>query len=111
MFIANFEQLYCRIKSKLFNQYCCSLYGSPLWYLNSAAVQSFCIDWRKSLRSLWGVHPTTHCNVITTLSNQIPLISTLQNKFIRFMSKCLSSSNCILKFAIDISIVCYCYYY
>ena len=111
MFIANFEQLYCRIKSKLFNQYCCSLYGSPLWYLNIAAVQSFCIDWRKSLRSLWGVHPTTHCNVITTLSNQIPLISTLQNKFIRFMSKCLSSSNCILKFAIDISIVCYCYYY
>ena len=30
MFIANFELLYCRIKSKLFNQYCCSLYGSPL---------------------------------------------------------------------------------
>ena len=52
MFIANFEQLYCRIKSKLFNQYCCSLYGSPLWYLNSAAVKSFCIDWKKSLRSL-----------------------------------------------------------
>ena len=44
-----------------------------------------------------GVHPTTHCNVITALSNQIPLISTLQNRFIRFMSKCLSSSNCILK--------------
>ena len=55
-----------------------------------------CIDWRKSLRSLWGVYPTTHCNVITALSNEIPLISTLQNRFIRFMSKCLSSSNCIL---------------
>ena len=97
MFIPNFGQLYCRIKIKLFNQYCCSFYGSPLWYLNGAAVQSLCIDWRKSLRSLWGVHPTTHCNVITALSNQIPLISTLQNRFIRFMSKCLSSSNCILK--------------
>ena len=96
-FIANFGQLYCRIKIKSFNQYCCSFYGSPLWYLNGAAVQSLCIDWRKSLRSLWGVHPTTHCNVITALSNQIPLISTLQNRFIRFMSKCLSSSNCILK--------------
>ena len=97
MFIANFGQLYCRIKIKLFNQYCCSFYGSALWHLNGAAVQSLCIDWSKSLRSLWGVHPTTHCNVITALSNQIPLISTLQNRFIRFMSKCLSSSNCILK--------------
>ena len=49
MFIANLEQLYCRIKIKLFNQFCCSFYGSPLWYLNGAAVQSLCIDWRMSL--------------------------------------------------------------
>ena len=97
IFIANFGQLYCRIKIKLFNQFCCSFYESPLWYLNGAAVRSLCIDWRKSLRSLWSVHPTTHCNVITALSNQVPLISTLQNRCIRFMSKCLSSSNCILK--------------
>ena len=91
------RQLYCCIKIKLFNQFCCSFDESPLWYLNGAAVQSLCIDWRKSLRSLWGVHPTTHCDVITALSNQIPLISILQNRFIRFMSRCLSSSNCILK--------------
>ena len=97
MYIANFGQLYCCIKIKLINQFGCSFYGSPLWYLNGAAVQSLCIDWRKSLRSLWGVHPTTHCNVITALSNQVLLISTLQNRCIRFMSKCLSSSNCILK--------------
>ena len=30
IFIANFGQLYCRIKIKLFNQFCCSFYGSPL---------------------------------------------------------------------------------
>ena len=51
MFIANFGQLYCCIKIKLFSQFCCSFYGSPLWYLNGAAVQSLCVDWRKSLRS------------------------------------------------------------
>ena len=38
-----------------------------------------------------------NCDIITALSNQISLTSTLQNRFIRFMSKCLSSSNCILK--------------
>ena len=97
MFIANFWQLYCCIKIKLFSQFCCSFYGSPLWHLNGAAVHSLCVGWRKLLRSLWGVQRTTHCNVIMVLSNQIPLIVTLQNRFIRFMSKCLSSSNCILK--------------
>ena len=49
------------------------------------------------VRSLWAVYPTTHCDVITALSNQIPLKMTLQNRFIRLMSKCLLSSNCILK--------------
>ena len=61
MFIAKLGQLYCGIKIKLFNQFCCSCYGSPMWYLNCAAVQSLCIDWRKSLRSLWGVYTTSHC--------------------------------------------------
>ena len=96
-FFANFGRLYCCIKIKLYNQFCCSFYGSPLWHLNYAAVQLLCVDWRKSLRSLWDVHPTTPYNIITALSNQIPFISTLQNRFIRFMSTSLSSSNCILK--------------
>ena len=42
-------------------------------------------------------HTVKQIHVITALSNQIPLIVTLQNRLIRFMSKCLSSSNCILK--------------
>ena len=51
----------------------------------------------KSLRSLWGLHPTTHCDVITALSKQSPPIVTRQNRFIRFISKCLLSSNAIFK--------------
>ena len=51
-FIANFGQLYCCIKTMLFSQICCSFYGSLLWHLNGTAVQSLCVDWRKSLRSL-----------------------------------------------------------
>ena len=64
MFIANFGQLFSFVKIKLFSQFCCSFYGSPLWYLNGCAVQSLCVGWRKLLRSLWRVHPRTHCDVI-----------------------------------------------
>ena len=46
----------------------CSFYGSPLWNLNGPGVQSLCVDWRKSLRSLWRVHP--RCDIIAALSEQ-----------------------------------------
>ena len=46
----------------------------------------------------WRVHPMTHCDVITALSHQIPLMATLQKRIISFtgISKCLSSSNSIV---------------
>ena len=37
-----------------------------------------CVDWRKALRSLWRVDPRTHCDLITAVSNQIPLILSLK---------------------------------
>ena len=52
-FISNFGHTYSFIKCSLFKQFCCSFYGSPLWNLNGPGVQSLCVDWRKSLRSLW----------------------------------------------------------
>ena len=96
MFIANFGQLFSFIKIKLFSQFCCSFYGSPLWYLNGCAVQSLCVGWRKSSRSLKRVHPRTHRDVIMSLSELILLMATLQKRFIGFILKCLSSSNSIV---------------
>ena len=63
--------------SKLFNQYCCSFYSSSLWSISGAAVQTLCVDWRKALRSMWRLNPRTHCDPITALSSQIPLIVSL----------------------------------
>ena len=79
--ISDFDQLSYIIKCKLFNQYCCSFYGSPLWSLNSTIVEFMCVDWRKALRSLWRVDPRTHCDLITAVSNQIPLILSLKKMY------------------------------
>ena len=78
--MADFGQLSYIVKCKLFNQYCGSFYGSQLWSLNSTIVESMCVDWRKSLRSLWRVDPRTHCDLNTAVSNQIPLILSLKKK-------------------------------
>ena len=72
-FISNFGHTYSFIKCSLFKQFCCSFYGSQLWNLNGPGVQSLCVDWRKSLRSLWRVQPMTHCDVIAALSDQFPI--------------------------------------
>ena len=63
-------QLSYTVKCKLFNQYCCSFYGPPLWSLKSTIVESMCVDWRKAFRS--------HCDLITAVSNQTWLILSLR---------------------------------
>ena len=103
-FISNFGHTYFFIKCSLFKQFCCSFYGSPLWNLNGPGVQSLCVDWRKSLRSLWRVHLVTHCDVIAALSDQFPIKVSLERRFIRFIKKCLSSSNSIVNVISHIAI-------
>ena len=38
----------------------------------------------------------THCDVIAALSDQLPIKVSLERIFIRFINKCLSSSNSIV---------------
>ena len=72
-FVSIFGHLYSILKISVLAPFCCSFYGSSLWLLNSTAVHSLCVDWRKSLRMLWCVHPMTHCDIIAALYNQLPL--------------------------------------
>ena len=101
--MSDFGQLSYIVKCKLFNQYCCSFNGSPLWSLKSTIVEYMCVEWRKTLRSLWRVDPRTHCDLITAVSNQIPLILSLKI-FIKCISACLSTSYCIVKIITEIAI-------
>ena len=96
--IAEFGKLSPFVISKLFNQYCCSFSGSPLWSISGAAVQALCVDWRKALRSMWRLNSRTHCDLITVLSSQIPLIVSLKKRFAKFINRCLSSHNTTLQF-------------
>ena len=72
--------------------------------VKSIIVESMCVDWKKALRSLWRVDPRRHCDLITTVSNQIPLILSLKKRFIKFIYACLSTSNCIVNIITEIAI-------
>ena len=49
--------------------------------VKGTVVESMCVDWRKALRSLCHVDPRTHCDLITAVSNQIPLILSLEKNY------------------------------
>ena len=46
----------------------------------------------------------THCDVIAALSDQFPIKASLERRFIRFIKKCLSSSNSIVNVISQIAI-------
>ena len=100
----HFETISSFIKCKLFNQFCCSFYGSPLWYLGGAAVQQLCTDWRKALRSMWNLSPKTHCTLVTALSDQTPLSIILKKRYIKFLTRNMGSGNNMVRLITCLSI-------
>ncbi len=59
LFSADFGHCSPYLQCKLFKQYCCSFYGSPLWLLSSHIVNKACTAWRKALRKMWRLSPMT----------------------------------------------------
>ena len=57
---------------------------------------------------LWHAHPMTHCTVIEALFNQITIKINLEKRFLTSITKCLSSSNSILKFYKNVLFVTLC---
>ena len=104
IFLSDLGHLPPDIKTKLFQQYCCSFYGSQLWDLNSKRVNELCIAWRKALRILWKVPYMTHCNIIEGLAGFDPLFVQLQRRFLKFIKKCIVSKNIKIKTVTSIAI-------
>ena len=49
------------------------------------------------MRCVWSVNNRTHCDIITSLSNQFPLILSLKERFIKFIRNGLGCQNNIAK--------------
>ncbi len=88
MFAAEFDHTYVYVKCKLFKQYCCSFYGSPVEHSMAKGVESVCVAWRKAF--MWVVHPLTHNDIIATMSEMLPPEIQLNRHFAQFYHTCES---------------------
>ncbi len=51
------------------------------------------------------MHPATHCDIITALSGQVPLLCNLKARFGKFFKRCREHTNKIVKAAATAALV------
>ena len=92
-FLSKFNTCRVSVKNKLFNQYCCSYYGSQLWPLWDQNFDNVCVQWRKAIRRIWNLPNRTHCNMLPIIADAFPIEIILECKFINFCKSLLNSGN------------------
>ena len=81
MIINNFNKGSYQIKVKLFNAFCTSYYGCPLWNNTDKSISLFFTTWRKSIRKLLNLPPRTHCNLLPAIMDSKPIECQLLCRF------------------------------
>ena len=95
--ISVFGNLSCDLKYRLFKTYCMPLYGSVLWDLSDKSVDYFFTQWRKSIRKLFTLPYTTHCNLLCHICQDFPIEYQLFSRAIKFLAKVGNSDNKVLQ--------------
>ena len=100
--LCNFK--YCSFESlrMLFQSYCTSFYGCPLWKLSDTDTLSVC--WRKCVRRLLKLNFRTHSFFIPLILQKPDLQTQLLMCSVSFMHNCFKSSNVIVKMCADMSL-------
>jgi len=91
--MSKFGFCHCNVRSFMFRTYCTSYYGSPLWRLNSSAINRFYVTWRKCIRKVWGVSPRTHCRLLQHLYGSEGIECELLSRFLSFYHSICTSDN------------------
>lgn len=93
VFMSKFGSLASNVKNKLFNQFCCSFYGSQIWPLWHKCISALYVQWRNAMRKVWRVPRNTHCDLVPLIAGTVPLELSLVFRFIKFYKSLFLSEN------------------
>lgn len=99
----NFNHCSYDVKYRLFNSYCTSFYGCPLWNLSSKYMSIFYVTWRKAIRKLFDLPLRTHCDLLPVIANCKHIETQLLCRFTKFIYNALSSQNKSLQLLVNIT--------
>ena len=100
---ATFSHVTSDVKYNLFKSYCMSLYGCPLWDLDSKDIGLFYVAWRKCIRRIFRLHPMTHSKLLHLICQNEPIHDQLCNRFRNFYTSCVKSDNAIIRYCIKLA--------
>ena len=96
--MSNFGYCDVNVLSKLFDTYCTSYYGSPLWKLDHSSLKRFCVAWRKCIRRIFKLDCRTRSKYLPLLMNKPDIETQLLMRFIKFWHACWYSENTKVSF-------------
>ena len=99
----NFRHCSYDVKYKLFNSYCTSYYGCPLWNLSSNVMSRFYVTWRKSIRRLFDLPNMTHCDLLPVIADCKNIETQLLCRMSKFVYKAMSSQNIYLRMLMNVA--------
>lgn len=91
--LAMFGKCHFSVKYKLFKSFCTAAYGSSLWDLSDSSAEYVYVAWRKCVRRLLGVPPTTHCALLPLICQNVTFDVQLHKRFLGFFEKPIHSNN------------------
>ena len=80
----------------LFDTFCTSFYGSPLWSLDEKICDTFIITWRKCIKRVWDIPMRTRSKYLAPLIGKPDIKDQLLLRFSKFLDNCMKSSNCLV---------------
>jgi hypothetical protein len=96
--VAKFGHCSLPVKYQLFKTQCMAVYGSTLWSI--ADADAFFCAWRKCIRRLLNLPPTTHCELLPSIVCDLPPQEQLHRRLLRFLHSCAHSTNDIVRRAL-----------
>ena len=91
------------VRCHLFQTFCTSYYGSPLWGLTGQPIKQLIVAWRKCIRKILKVDARTHSCYLPELINMPDIYTSPLCRFSSFIANCMNSSNSYIQFALKLS--------
>ena len=96
--MASFRNIPSNVLGKLFNQYCCNMYGIVLCDLRSSSLFKLCVSHRKAIRRMYKLPARTHCDLLPLVTNLQDLHNCAIKRVLKFYINLCKSCNPLVKY-------------
>ena len=104
-FIGDLDEISSVVKSKLFKQYCTSLYGVVICNTVDKNIDKMSIAWRKAMRRMFKLHPRAHNKLLPHITEILPADLTVYLRTLGHICKGMEHKNSSVNYLFNMSLL------